>query len=187
MRPTEVTQPIDDDAVLLRRFVSGDVASLGRLAEKYEAWLLSLARALTKDQSLAHDAVQETWMRVIRYADGFAGRSSVKTWVYRILVNRCIDMRNERASLKEEQRLDAGQALHPSSHSHQSIDPQLERALDKLDEQSRVLLLLHYHKGLTHDEVAIVFDVPLGTIKSRLHSALARLREHLSTSQENQP
>lgn len=175
-----------DDRSLLDKFVRGDIDSLGALAMRYESWLLALARAIVRDDALARDAVQEMWVRVIRHANGFAGESSVKTWMYRILVNRCIDLQNREQSRRGGQELlFAPVPAQTAEQRHeQSLDEPLERALATLDDKQRVLLLLHYHKGLTQDETAIVMGVPTGTIKSRLHAALARLREAMTTQHD---
>ena len=82
------------DEKLLGAFVKGDQAALGELARRHECSLLGLAGGLLGGGSAAAcDAVQETWVRVIRYGHSFNGRSSFKTWLYRITINRCRDLR----------------------------------------------------------------------------------------------
>ncbi|HWL95056.1 MAG TPA: sigma factor, partial [Phycisphaerae bacterium] len=81
------------DEQLLAEFVAGRKAALGELARRHESSLLGLACGLLGGrEDLARDAVQETWMRVVRFAGGFHGRSCFKTWVYRIAVNQCRDI-----------------------------------------------------------------------------------------------
>src|SRR5258708_5686403 len=78
------------DESLLTEFAGGDRAALGGLARRYERALLGLATGLLEGRAdMACDAVQETWVRVIRFADKFNGRSSFKTWLYRIAINQC--------------------------------------------------------------------------------------------------
>ena len=82
--------PAKTDEQLLADFLTGDRAALAELALRYEQRLLGLALGLLAGQrDLACDAIQETWLRVIRFGKQFAGRSSFKTWVYRIAVNQC--------------------------------------------------------------------------------------------------
>ncbi len=81
------------DEHLLCDFVAGRTAALGELARRHEQHLLGLAVGMLGGrEDLARDAVQETWVRVIRFAGGFNGRASVKTWLYRIAINRCRDL-----------------------------------------------------------------------------------------------
>ena len=82
------------DETLIADFAAGRRAALGDLARRYEAPLLGLAQGLLGgDAALAQDAVQETWVRVIRFAGQFNGRSSAKTWLYRIAINQCRNLR----------------------------------------------------------------------------------------------
>src|SRR5262249_29261237 len=93
-----------DDEQLLKRFAKGERNALGELARRYELPLLGLACGMLGGRrDLAMDAVQETWMRVIRFHSNFNGRSSVKTWLYRIAINQCrnVQAMNNRANLSE--------------------------------------------------------------------------------------
>ncbi|MFO0856350.1 MAG: RNA polymerase sigma factor [Phycisphaerales bacterium] len=181
--------PLQDDLALLRAFSKGDIKSLSTLADRYEAPLYGLALAiLNHREPLARDAVQETWLRVIRHAGTFAGKSSVKTWLYRITINRCNDLR-KRESREGELTKDAQDNSISASQPHASdITNDLQHAIriatDKLPDDARLLLLLCYHRGLTHEEAAKVLDIPLGTLKSRLNASLTKLREALASHAE---
>lgn len=80
----------NSDESLLSAFIRGDKPALGELARRYERPLLGLATGLLDGKTdMAADAIQETWLRVIRFADKFDHRSSFKTWLYRIAINQC--------------------------------------------------------------------------------------------------
>ena len=121
-------------------------------------------------------------MRVIRYGHSFNGRSSAKTWLYRITVNRCRDIRSgttpdPRPNPRPQPAVecpDPGQL--PMLEER---DDALYEAVGRLSDTGRELVLLCYHDGLTHKQAAEVLEIPLGTLKSRLHAALEQLREHL--------
>ncbi|HYF14136.1 MAG TPA: RNA polymerase sigma factor [Phycisphaerales bacterium] len=174
------TAPRDTDADLLRRFAAGDGAALGALASRYEGAMMGLAVGmLSGNRDLARDALQETWLRVIRHAKGYRGEASVKTWIYRILVNRCINARAVAAKLAA--RSGIGAEVEPGASELRLADEHepLRCAVDSLSEDVRTLLLLCYHRGLSHAEAAQVLGIPPGTLKSRLHTALTALRERL--------
>jgi RNA polymerase sigma-70 factor (ECF subfamily) len=174
---------MDPDLDLLRRFSKGDDAALGELAARYERPLLGLAMGLLNDRDLARDAVQETWLRVIKSASHFAGASSVKTWVYRILINRSLDLREarSRSRLSPLPSEATSAATTPDQAAHQLENGQLLRhAVGTLTPDQRLILLLSYHEGLSHAAAAEVLDIPIGTLKSRLHAALAQLRARLA-------
>ena len=173
------------DERILARFVSGDEEALGELARRYEGLLLGLCTGMLGDRALAMEAVQETWLRVIRHSRTYDGRASVKTWVYQIAMNRCRDMGRARTASKSRERVhhdrlqDAKKAYVIPTPS--SIDPKLEAAVGALEEHQRETVILCYHRGLTHRQAAEVLGVPMGTIKSRLNKALEKLRESLGT------
>lgn len=174
------------DELLLARFLKGDRAALGALATRYEPLLLGLAAGILRGRTdLARDAVQDAWIKVIRHGRSFAGNSSFKTWVYRIVINRCRDL------LEREQRASkyADPGLRPSDSSvepppilasqHTELNGTLRSAVDRLAESHRLIILLCYHRGLTHTEAAEVLAIPVGTLKSRLNAALTELRNSL--------
>jgi RNA polymerase sigma-70 factor (ECF subfamily) len=180
--------PSTTDEALLVRFARGDRDALGELAQRYELLLLGLARGMLGGrEDLAMDAVQETWMKVIRYGRSFKQRSSVKTWLYRLTINQCRNVleRRERNSVlsarsRLHMRVDNAKQASPSEATVRSDDARtLHEALEQLDPARRAVVLLCYHAEMTHEQAATILEIPLGTLKSRLHAALARLREAL--------
>lgn len=172
------------DEQLLSDFVGGRRNALGELARRYERSLLGLASGvLGGAEALACDAVQETWVRIIRFAPKFNGRSSFKTWVYRIALNQCRNMRSARGAALQSP--DDAAADPPAATGDDPIvaserADRLRAAVDALTADKQEILLLCYHEGLTHAEAAEVLDIPVGTLKSRLHAALESLRRMLS-------
>lgn len=170
----------ESDESLLARFVSGDDAAMGALAARYEAALIGVARGFLHDEPSARDAVQDTWVRVIRSAAGFDGRASVKTWLYTILLNRCRDIRRSELSRRRRER-----TVRPTRGSGDSVgvERRVHDAVEQLGEPGRETLVLCFHRGLTHAEAAAVLGVPIGTVKSRLHKAMSRLRAALGVAE----
>lgn len=166
----------DPDLPLLDRFSRGDHAALGELAARHERALLGLALGLLNDRTLAQDAVQELWLRVIRSASNFQRNSAVKTWLYRILINRCIDLRARARPKPPEPGL-------PEPNAGPEVEETVDRvrsAVRQLPEAQRVVILMNYHEHLTPQASADILGIPLGTFKSRLHAALTTLRARLN-------
>lgn len=160
------------DTILLRAFTNGNDDALCTLASQYERAMLGMAAGLVDDHEIAKDAVQETWVRVIRFASGFKDHSSVKTWLYRILINVCADAREKKKATGAPKERSAATAAPIGG-----IDRGVVRdAVERLDWDRRVILLLCYHRGMTHEHAADALGLPLGTLKSRLHAALEELR-----------
>ncbi|MEL6330638.1 MAG: RNA polymerase sigma factor [Planctomycetota bacterium] len=168
------------DAALLAEFVGGDREALGRLAARHEAALIGLARGLLGGSTAgAEEAVQEAWVRVIRGAASFRGDAAVKTWLTRIVINRCREMqRRERTRRRHEpDPPDRENDLRPSG--------ELERAVRGLPTEQREAVLLCHCRSMTSREAAAVLGVPEGTLKSRVRLALSRLRRTLRDEDES--
>jgi RNA polymerase sigma-70 factor (ECF subfamily) len=178
--------PLSDEH-LLSSFSRGDHSALAELARRYETRLLGLSQGLLGGRSdLAQDAVQDTWLRVIRSSETFDGRSSFKTWIYRITINRCNDMRAARRHLSTTDAGDADRAgpampdAAPPQTDHAEETQSLRAAVEELRDDRRTVVLLCYHSGMTHEQAADILGLPLGTLKSRLHAALTQLRAALA-------
>lgn len=174
-----------EDGALIARFASGDRAALGQLAERYERSLLGLAQGmLGGDRAGACDAVQAMWVRVIRYGKGFRGESGVKTWLYRILINEC---REARAGVRSFRLLREGAKERGAGHA-KAIEPddsaaRLRVAMKGMLSEQREVLLLCYHAGMSHSQAAEILEIPVGTLKSRLHGALVELHEAMGVKE----
>jgi RNA polymerase sigma-70 factor, ECF subfamily len=168
----------DPDLTLLRRFARGDHPALGELAARYERPLLGLALGIVSDRELARDAVQDMWVRVIKSATHFQAQSTVRTWMYRILINRALTLRQQAGA----KRAGALPGVDPAAETPDAADEDVQRvraAVHELPEHQRLVLLLSYHEGLGHEAAAEVLGIPVGTFKSRLHAALTALRGRL--------
>lgn len=172
-RPAEDSR---SDEELLRAFVAGKRdggAALGELARRHERELLGLACGmLDGDRDGAMEAVQDAWVRVIRYGAGFRAGSSVRTWLYRVVINRCVDMRRARA----RDALPLNGSVEASQGPTLADTSGLRRAMRVLSDDQRLILLLCHHRGLTNEQAAEVLGIPVGTLKSRQHAAITELR-----------
>lgn len=177
------------DSVLLSEFVHGRRAALGELARRHERDLLGLATGMLGGRrDLACDAVQETWVRVIRFGHRFNGRSSFKTWLYRIAINQCHTLtaptsRSTAVVGAENLADEPDHAVSDPGATTQEAERNtvLRRAVESLGADKRDILLLCYHQGLTHEQSAEILEIPVGTLKSRLSAALKELRTCLSS------
>ncbi|MCK4871412.1 MAG: RNA polymerase sigma factor [Phycisphaerales bacterium] len=175
------------DEALLHAFCNGDRDALGELAERYERPLLGMALGLAGgSRTVACELVQETWLCVIRSARSYRRRSSVKTWLYTILINRGRSWYAAQRGKAVHACLDVH---HSASDSTAAPDASIRRseqrarlteALDQLPPARREVLVLCYHHDMTHEMAAEILRIPLGTLKSRLHSGLQELRQQLA-------
>jgi RNA polymerase sigma-70 factor (ECF subfamily) len=185
--PQNNDQPASDEQ-LLRSFVGGDRRALASLADRYETKLLGLTSAMLGGQrDLACDVVQETWLRVIRFGASFNGNSSLKTWLYRIAINQCRTLQSARPTTHHHDDQQPPPSCGRTSRDAEAVpdDEALRFAVDSMRDEHRTILLLCYHSGLTHEQAAEVLEIPVGTLKSRLHAALTALRDTLSQDKQS--
>jgi len=159
--------------------------------ERYQGRAFGLALRVLRDEEVARDVVQDAFLKAYGSLDRCEGRSSFYTWLYRIVMNLCLDRkRRERSSRcvgwSEETLREA--AADPESPSAPEPDvaleraelrAQLARAIAQLPEDARRTLELREIDGLSYQEIAESLGVPKGTVMSRLHYARRRVRQEL--------
>lgn len=132
----------------------------------------------------ASDALQETFLTVLRRAGTFRGEARVTTWLHRVTINTCHDLARKRARRPQTPVEDIAAVVDAADADHDDLDAidladVLREALASLDEETRGLLLLCVVEGAPYAEVAELYGIAVGTVKSRVHRARARLAELL--------
>lgn len=175
------------DYELMASVGRGDGNALGVLFERHHSRVHSLCYRMTGDASVADDLVQESFLRVFRYADSFAQRAAFTTWLYRLARNVCLQhleaesrrrTRLERAA--SEQRTDRGMQPPAEPPMDEVTDPRLaalRQALYALAPDKREVLVLSRYEGLSYAEIAEVCETTVGAIKVRAHRAMRELRQ----------
>lgn len=184
------------DQELVARCQAGDRTAFRSLVERYQRRAYAIALGMLKQPDDAMDATQEAFVKVFKRIDGFKGDSSFYTWLYRIVVNVCIDHCRKHGRVKpveyddgvaRDDELDAPlplsanvDALHPGKALHNAeLRDALDAALEKLSPNHRTIILLREVEGLSYEEIAQVCDCHLGTVMSRLHHARKNLQKAL--------
>jgi RNA polymerase sigma-70 factor, ECF subfamily len=177
-----VNTPDDDQCTLIERAQAGDAAAFERLAQQQAAPLWRSALALGKDGHWAEDLAQETLVEAWRSLARFDGRCRFSTWLYGILRHRFLKGQPRQIAARLPASNALGQArssvCSPDRSAEASEDAQrVRRAVTSLPEEHRLVVELRFFAGATLEEIAAALDCPLGTVKSRLHHALEKLRQ----------
>lgn len=175
-----MNEPAGEDRDLVARFLEGrDEAAFRKLYRRHAAFLYRfLLRLSGGDAAAADEGVQETWVRAARGLPDFQWRSSLKTWLAGIAIRWWREF--ERAAGREAELPDEAE-LPPAPPICREIERlDLERALASLAPGYRRAILLHDVEGYTHEEVAALTGVDVGTSKSQLSRARSALRARLS-------
>jgi RNA polymerase sigma-70 factor (ECF subfamily) len=178
-----VTEP-ERDEQLVRRFLGGDTAAFTTLVRRHEARIYHLCLRILADPEDAADAAQDAFLMALRKLDQFRGEAAFTTWLHRVAVNACYDVlrKRKRTPLLRSVANDETGDLEPGPPSPDHADrvagsADVATALAEVPEEFRVALVLADVQDLPYDEIAGILDVPLGTVKSRVHRgriALAR-------------
>jgi len=164
---------------------TGDPEAFARLVAMHEGMVFNLAARLLGDGEEARDAAQEVFLKVYRTLPGFEGRSSLKTWIYRIVVNQCHNRRRfwHRRRRDREEALDDRVEARVAGPFEETLRHERARrvqtALLDLRFEQRTVLVLREVEGLSCEEIATSLGVPEGTVKSRLSRAREALRRRL--------
>jgi RNA polymerase sigma-70 factor, ECF subfamily len=193
---------VEDDRALLERLRAGDEQAFEALVARHDGALRRVARTLVRTDAAADDVVQETWLGVVRGLDSFEGRSSLRTWIFRILVNTARtraarDARNLPFSTLES---DEGPAVEStafgqdgrwsSAPARLDADPEagllsaelrqhLLEAVDGLSHDQRAVITLRDLVGMSAREVCDLLDLSDANQRVLLHRARARVRSAL--------
>ena len=178
---------VQDDSHWIQAASRGDAAAFGHLVRKYQDRLANALLYVCGSHHEAEDVAQEAFVQAYVKLDTFAGDSAFYTWLYRIAMNAAISRRRRRRDEEsvEENRHNSGR--EPSDEAEQAEERLLReeravlirRALGRLSDEHRAILVLRDVEGCDYDEIAAVLDVPVGTVRSRLHRARLQLKEQL--------
>jgi RNA polymerase sigma-70 factor, ECF subfamily len=194
-----VEPPSDDE--LIRRFLDGDTGAFAGLIERHRQRVYNVCLRLLGDADDAADAAQDTFVSVLTKLDRFRGDAAFTTWVHRIAVNACYDVTRKRRRQPmlrlagdPDDAAEEGGTPVPDPADELAGTRDVLAALRAIPEEFRTAVVLADLQDLPYEEVAKVLDVPIGTVKSRVHRgrvALARAmglegREPDSTARASQ-
>ena len=193
---TEAANISIDDTVLVRKCRQGDAAATERLILKYQNRIHNAILRICADREDAAELTQDTFVKIIENLDKFEGRSSFYTWAFRIGVNLTLNHCQRKAKLGI-QSLDAESSEHDTEAKrtlkefladdslpdpavvaeNKELCMAIEKALTKLDDEKRAIIILRDIEGMNYAQIAKVLDIELGTVRSRLSRARASLRD----------
>lgn len=177
---------VDD---LLLRVAGGDAPAFEVLYDRVANSIYGVVRRVLRDPAQSEEVTQEVLIEVWRSASRFdAARGTATTWIHTMAHRRAIDrVRSAQASHDRDQRVARRDHVPAYDEVAERVEARLEqqhvrRCLEQLTELQRESVTLAYYGGHTYREVAVLLDVPLGTVKTRMRDGLIRLRDCLGVS-----
>ncbi|MCJ7628748.1 MAG: RNA polymerase sigma factor [Longimicrobiales bacterium] len=171
------------EAQLIRQACEGDGPAVRALYERYAPRVYAVVRRIAGEEDLAQDYAQEAWIRAIRALPTFRGDARFSTWLHRIAVNSALQaLRKAETRTKREGPMPEAIPVD-SGEGDVLLGDLLERAMDRLPDGMRQVLILHDVEGYTHEEIGEFLGVTAGTSKSQLFKARGKMRELLRPAQ----
>lgn len=179
------------DEELVEKVKKGDADVYEKIIQKYQSKVFGLIYNMTKNQNEIEDLAQEVFIKIYKNLGKFKGESSLYTWIYKIIVNLCLDEMKKRKNviyLDEKIEVDDGEVNRelPSEDKSQEelyeekeLQEKLHNCINKLPEKQRVMIVLRDIKGFSYEEISKITDVKLGTVKSQINRARLKLKELL--------
>jgi len=153
--------------------------AIALLLPDFRRKVFGLAYSFLRDREAAEDVTQEVFIKVWRALPGFDGRASMSTWMYTIARNASLSAlraRRPQSSLSDPEVMEAAEAINPVPPADIIADrAAIRRLVDQLPTKQRQVGMLFYMEGQSHEEVAAMLAMPVGTVKTLLHRARARL------------
>lgn len=174
-----VPAALADDAQLVAACRRGEARAMEMLYHQYKRRVFGMAHRIV-GPSDAEEVAQETFVRVFRGLAAFRGDSQLSTWIYRLTVNAALShlaRRGRRQEVSDDVLSDVPAAPEPERDP--ALASRIEAALAQLPAGYRAILVLHDVEGLSHEECAAILECRIGTCKSQLHKARARMRDLL--------
>ena len=166
------------DALLVGLARTGDRSAFAHLVRRHQLWIRNLMRRCCGDNTLAEDLAQQVFMKSWQQIAHLQRPSRFQGWLKRIAINTWLEHARKRDPLHNAS--DHDETEKPREPADGGIALDLDQALRQLSDPVRLCVVLSYHDGMTHVEIAAVTGLPLGTVKSHVRRGTARLQELLS-------
>lgn len=187
--------PASSDEILVDRFLAGEEAAFTQLVDRHSDRLYGFLRFVLRiDRAEADDLAQDTFIEAYRALSSFAKRSTFRTWLYGVARNvwrhhrrgsRCFPRHDVDETVLldiPDGRLDPFEALEQTRRQEC-----VQRAIERLAPDHRAVIFLRDIETLSYEEIAHLLDVPVGTVRSRLHNARVKLARDLERSAARNP
>lgn len=176
---------------LIKKAQSGDKKALAELVKKYEQTIYNFSFKICRNKNYAEQIMQETFYSMVKSLHQFDHNSKLSTWLYRIVANHCLMMArkirsrsfvslNDDENLFEEKYTADWSSIPYKETENQELKNILDKAIQNLSPDYRVVFLLRDVEGLSTEETAQVTDLSIPAVKSRLHRARAFLRKEIN-------
>lgn len=178
---TDLVNPMETDAAIVRRAIDGDERAMRLLWNQHAPHVDAVVRRLAGDPDLAEDIAQEVWIQIFRALPSWRGDAKFSTWIHRVAINRTLNaLRSVKRLAAAETAIEEDSAVVEQDAERSMLARTIEDAARQLSPGARTVFLLHDVEGYTHEEIAAELGITPGGSKSQLFKARAKLRRLLA-------
>jgi len=174
--------PSCPEAMIISLARTGDSGALEELVRRRQSWIRNLMRRFCGDNALADDLAQQVFLQLWLKIHMLKKANAFGAWLKRLAVTVWLQHLRKHDALHDAEDLSGGELIHHDANSER-LD--LDQALATLSTTVRLCVVLSYHEGASHREIAQLTELPLGTVKSHISRGTKRLRQILSAYQNN--
>jgi RNA polymerase sigma-70 factor (ECF subfamily) len=180
----------NEENIIIQKAKAGNKRAFEQIVLEFEKSVYKFCFRFFGNEEDAMDVTQEVFIKVYRALPNFEGRSSLKTWLYRIASNTCLTLASKKKKEKEsflksivkwwtEDKSETPETLSIEQENREQIKRIVNQKISKLSENYRIPLILKDIEGMPIDRIAEVLDIPSGTVKSRINRGRKQLQESL--------
>lgn len=179
---------MNNDDHLIDQAIAGNTAAFGLLVQKYQDRLFNTLVHVVGCAEEAQDVAQEAFVLAFQKLEMFQRKSAIYTWIYRIAMNTWISRRRRRkpqVSVEHVREVSGAEPQDPTDSPEQTLEraervEQVRAAIGELNEEHRGVLVLRDIDGCCYEQISEMLEIPVGTVRSRLHRARMHLKMRLS-------
>jgi RNA polymerase sigma-70 factor (ECF subfamily) len=180
--PVAADVVFDEDSELLDKLAAGDEVAFRMLVERHIDRAYAIALRIVGNAADAEDVVQDTMLKIWSHRGRWQhGRAKFSTWLYRVISNRCIDLRRKprNENVETVPEVADGQPGAVEIIERNELNGMLELAMQRLPEQQRIAVIFSYHENMSNGEIAQVMDTTVAAVESLLKRGRQQLRQLL--------
>ncbi len=171
---------MEEEQQWIQQILAGNKQTYANIIDHYKNPLYATILRMTKNPHDAQDLLQEAFIKVYQQLDKYDEKGSFSSWLYRVAINHCMDtfrkkhVKTSHIELNEEQAVDPN---HPEVvFLKKEESRQVERLIGTLPEDERLIILLRYVNEMSYDEISVLTEVPLSTVRNKIHRAKQKMR-----------
>lgn len=176
----------DQDLLLVQKAKTGNSRAFGHLVEMYQDRVLALVYDFVGDYDTAKDIAQDIFMKIFLNLSNFTGQAKFSTWIYRIVVNTCIDYKRklQRSPLKRIANTVSFDRQKQSQRANSREALNLDFAINNLSDQQRIAIILRYFHGMKIAQIARIMECGTNTVRTHIFRGIEKLRKSIKTINE---